>query len=115
MCFSNLKDTSTQARRRGGDFDGQEHYDEAELPPDEPAAAGCDFAPAATVDGEPVPVERISVHCSRCGKHDPMVDGFREKYLATFEQAGLTLPEGVCEECTKELWRKHIGEDSHLK
>jgi phage recombination protein Bet len=79
-------------------------YDEAEFPPDEPAAAGCDFAPSATVNGEPVPVERLPGRCSRCGLHDPMVDAYREKYQEAFEQAGKTLPEGVCEECARELW-----------
>lgn len=80
-------------------------YDEAEFPQEEPAEA--DFAPTATIDGEPVPVERIPVRCSKCGKHDPLTAAFREKYQAAFEQAGLTLPEGICEECAKELWKDH--------
>jgi len=107
MCFSYLNETSaTYHLAIGRYFDGEEPYDEAEFPPDEPAAAGCDFAPTATVGGEPVPVERMSGRCSRCGKHDPMVDAFREKYQAAFEQAGKTLPEGICEECARELWAK---------
>lgn len=79
-------------------------YDEAEFPPDEPAA-GCDYARAATVDGEPAEVTRMPGRCSRCGKHDPLTLAFREKYADAFSAAGKTLPEGVCEECAKELWK----------
>lgn len=79
-------------------------YDEAEFPPDGPAA-GCDFAPSATIDGELAEVTRMPGKCSRCGKHDPLTLAFREKYADAFTAAGKTLPEGVCEECAKELWR----------
>lgn len=79
-------------------------YDEAEFPPDEPAA-GCDYARAATVDGEPAEVTRMPGRCSRCGKHDPLTLAFREKYADAFSAAGKTLPDGVCEECAKELWK----------
>ncbi|MCM2464885.1 recombinase RecT [Methanoculleus oceani] len=78
-------------------------YDEAEFPTEGPARGA--FAPTVTVDGEPVPVERVSERCSQCGLHDPMVDAFRERYRAAFEEAGVVLPEGVCEECAKELWK----------
>lgn len=86
-------------------------YDEAEFPPEGPAAAGCDFAPSATIDGEPAEVTRMPVEgkCSRCGVHDPMIAAFREKYRVAFEQAGKTLPDDVCEECAKELWASWLA------
>lgn len=83
-------------------------YDEAEFPPDEPAA-GCDFAPSATIDGEPAEVTRMPGKCPQCGKHDPMIAAFREKYREAFERAGLTLPADVCEECAKELWNSWLA------
>ena len=68
---------------------------------------GFDIPAAATVDGEPVPVERMPGpgKCSRCGRHDPLTAAYREKYDVAYKQAGKTLPEGVCEECAMELWR----------
>jgi len=81
-------------------------YDEAEFEPAEYEPAG-PAATTVTIDGEPVPVERMPGpgKCSRCGKHDPMIAAFREKYLPAFTAAKVTLPEGICEECAKELWR----------
>jgi len=69
----------------------------------------------ATVNGEPVPVEQLPGKCSRCGKYDPLTAAYREKYQAAFEQARLTLPEGVCEECAKELWNTHMRKGSCQK
>jgi len=81
-------------------------YDSAELDPfDGPGPVGSACSATATVDGEEVPVERVPHRggCPRCGR-DPMIDAYRAKYLEAFERAGKTLPEGVCEECAKELW-----------
>lgn len=47
------------------------HLPEAKLLPEELAVAK--FTPTATIDGEPVPVERAG-KCSQCGEHDPRVD-----------------------------------------
>lgn len=82
-------------------------YDVAELDPyDGPRPVESACSTTATVDGEPVPVERMPHRggCPRCGR-DPMIDAYRAKYLEAFEGAGKTLPEGICEECAKELWR----------
>ncbi|WP_067047603.1 RecT family recombinase [Methanofollis ethanolicus] len=83
-------------------------YDEAEFEPTE-------YEPTtttATINGEPAEVMRPPGKCSRCGKHDPMVPAYREKYQAAFEQAGLTLPGGICDECANELWRQDHGKGS---
>jgi len=81
-------------------------YDAAEFDPaDVPEECGpVETTATATIDGEPAEVTRLPGKCTRCGQHDPMVDAFREKYREAFERAGLTLPEGVCEECAKGLW-----------
>ena len=82
-------------------------YDSAELDPfDGPGPVGSACSTTATVDGEVRPMERMpeAGKCARCGRHDPMIDAYRAKYLEAFEGAGKTLPEGVCEECAKELW-----------
>lgn len=83
-------------------------YDAAEFDPaDVPEECGpVETTTTATIDGEPAEVTRMPAEgkCSRCGKHDPMIATFRAKYLEAFEGAGKTLPEGVCEECAKELW-----------
>ena len=79
-------------------------YDAAEFDPaDVPEECG-PVETTATIDGEPAEVTRLPGKCTRCGQHDPMIATFRAKYLEAFEGAGKTLPEGVCEECAKELW-----------
>ncbi len=84
-------------------------YDAVEFDPaDVPAGCG-PVETTATIDGEPAEVTRMPGKCSRCGKHDPMVAAFREKYREAFEQAGLTLPEGICEECAKEIWSSWLA------
>jgi len=41
-----------------------------------------------------------------------MVAAYREKYQAAFEQAGLTLPEDICEGCARGLWKKPVVGES---
>jgi len=87
-------------------------YDEAELsrspplPPEDPPVV--EFATTATMDGEPVPVQVLPGKCSKCRRHDTLTAAYREKYQAAFDEAGLTLPGGVCEECARELWREQV-------
>ncbi len=99
------KCAESHALRRGFCISGL--YDEAEMPADDSPR---EFTTTATVDGEPVPVERMPAEgkCSRCGKHDPLTPAYRAKYQEAFDQAALTLPEGICEECARELWKKHM-------
>jgi len=85
-------------------------YDSAELDPfDGPGPVGSACSATATVDGEPVPVERMPAGgspgaCPRCGR-DSMIAMFRDRYDEAFTAAGKVLPPGICEECAKELWR----------
>ena len=46
--------------------------------------------------------------CTQCGKRDPMVPFFREKYEHVFEELHLALPAGICEECARRLWNEWI-------
>ncbi|WOX55054.1 phage recombination protein Bet [Methanoculleus palmolei] len=96
------KVAEAQALRRAFNISGL--YDEAEFEPAPLPACG-PVEQTATIDGEPAEVTRLPGKCSRCGKHDPMIAAYREKYLPAFTAAKKVLPDGVCEECAKELWR----------
>lgn len=100
------KCAESHALRRAFNISGL--YDEAEFEPIEYVQTG-PVTTTATIDGEPAEVTRMPGKCPQCGKHDPMVDAYRAKYLEAFERAGLTLPADVCEECAKELWNSWLA------
>jgi len=100
------KVAEAQALRRAFNISGL--YDEAEFE-SAPLPACGPVETTATIDGEPAEVTRMPGKCPQCGKHDPMVDAYRVKYLEAFERAGLTLPADVCEECAKELWNSWLA------